>query len=178
MDVRLQRLVLLLVACVPSPCAAEVLARLPLAQCTLQLEAEPRGLSLYLRLLPEGEDCPIDAAALRHVLRTGFARLPPERRGEYGSLFLGRLVNHPAWSRALEDAAAQRAPAQRDWSNQDVAELIDSSTPLQPLRALLDEFDYVLRAVSVEKVLVRVRPGDGARLPFDAQIWLRLAPKR
>jgi hypothetical protein len=69
-------------------------------------------------------------------------------------------------------------------NNQLVAQLLQQSDVLQNIRTSLQQAGYELTAVSVEKVLVgshaelpRYLPAASqGRLPFDAQVWLVIAP--
>lgn len=107
------------------------------------------------------------------------------------SLSLGRAETFPWISRYLADAALLRSEWGRRISkgspgehNKFVAALLSEPRFLKRLDRPFDGTAYRVVGVSVEKVLIgkasehapAVAP-PAARVPFDAQLWLRLAPR-
>ena len=72
---------------------------------------------------------------------------------------------------------ARRAPrgSERDRL---VATLLQHPALLKRLGEPLEGTPYELRSVTYEKVLWRLDADRGAEIPYDAQLWLRLAPRR
>jgi len=137
------------------------------------------------------EACPIPAEQLQALLAGHLSRAASEPQPRPQSIFLGRVLQYP-W---LLDALLQAAAASPHWdavqgaakdgrNNQLVAQLLLQNDVLQHIRTSLQQAGYELTAVSVEKVLVgshaelpRYLPAASqGRLPFDAQVWLVIAP--
>lgn len=108
------------------------------------------------------------------------------------SLALGRAVDHPWIARYLLLAAARSsewtprlARAAAAEHNRFVARLLAAPDFLQRLDAPFAGAAYRVERVAVEKVLLgplggsAPAPADSRRaLPYDAQLWLRLAPRQ
>ena len=165
-------------------------APFPAQACAPHVEEHSGARSASLRShSPQSDACRVDEATYVRVVqdwlraRDGLAPV--------SSLALGRAVDHPWISRHLADSALSssawsarisRAPAGEQ--NRYVAAVLSEPAFLQRLAAPFDAAGYVVTGVSVEKVLVgpaRDHASDGrggaARVPFDAQVWLRLARK-
>lgn len=156
--------------------------------CPVALEL--RGATLRFR-----DDCPDGQAA--KLAR--FARLVRELGGvppAVTSVALGRLaLTFPEMARTVALAAARRPAAEiargfagPDHGNRLYVALLDASDALAPLRAALVAEGLRPGAASVEKVLrlpARDTPfaawlaGEGVApgrvVPFDAQVWVRVA---
>jgi hypothetical protein len=169
-----------------------VIFSMPAGACMLGLESDEEWHALRLRAHhPRYQPCNIDQEALETLLAAAFAKTePPALRGEYTSLFLGRLVDYPWLSRHL----AETAYRDKRWNrkkgrpigreiNGYVARLLFNRDLLNPIEAELGRHGYRIAGVSVEKVLVggpSALPdpkGLEGRLPFDAQVWIRLQRK-
>ena len=168
----------------------DTVARTELDGCRVALELSPRWRNLrYRNACPEplASKVALFAELLDALARHGAAL------HELGSLSLGRLIDHPE----LALAAALAARDKQSWRsmgsgalNKDFADLLEAKAILQPFEAALRRHGLAGDGVSVEKVLVG-RPaetplasplrakGVGAeeRLPYDAQVWLRLRPR-
>jgi hypothetical protein len=132
--------------------------------------------------------CTLDEAAYARVVAAWLAArgadAPPLR-----GLGLGRAVNLPWISEHIARAAsreprwdAARGRDRKGDINGLVAALLSRPEFLQRLNAPFAGTPWTVRAVSVEKVLVtraaEILPGAGrGRLPFDAQLWLVIAPR-
>jgi len=161
-------------------------------ECELRLEEYDRE-ALQLRMRQAGatmwDSCTSEATALAAAL-DGLLRAARTGREAPFSLFLGRVVELPGLSREL----VQTARGSQEWDaragrprtgdpNRFVAGILAKSATLRDLVP-----GYSITRVSVEKVLVptraeiRARTGGGPvpeeRLPYDAQLWVRLERKR
>jgi hypothetical protein len=158
--------------------------------CTPHVEEQPGSRSASFRSsAPPSDACRVDEATYVRVMqewlraRDGLAPV--------SSVALGRAVDYPWMSSHLADSAlrshawtARLSRAAAGEQNRFVAALLSEPAFLQRLAAPFGAAGYVLSGVSVEKVLVgpaRDHASDGrggnARVPFDAQVWLRLARK-
>ncbi|MEO8670659.1 MAG: hypothetical protein ABI411_05035 [Tahibacter sp.] len=125
-------------------------------------------------------------AVVRDWLRDRAPALPP-----LTSLSLGRAENFPWLSHYLADSALQSANwrtrvlrAGAGEHNQFVADLLSEPAMLQRLDAPFAESAYRVVGASVEKVLAgkasvyaSVKTDATWKVPFDAQVWLRLASR-
>ncbi|WAR43839.1 hypothetical protein [Methylomonas rapida] len=190
----MKRLLCLLLLLLPPPSNADDIIAIKLPECEARLER--RKVEPNLALVRS--DCPLSLPSLALLLEQGLPDLFPDKTAEIRSIYLGRLMNYPDWSRLLAETAAKsplwdakrgRPRKRGEHDNRSVTTLLNE--PAYPM-ALLPAFArYGLKPciASVEKVLVfkvkelesaqqRVAtsiPAD-ARLPFDAQIWLSLHP--
>lgn len=108
------------------------------------------------------------------------------------SLSLGRAETFPWISRYLANAALLRPEWGRRISrgspgehNRFVAGLLSDPAFLKRLDQPFDGTPYTVGGVSVEKVLIGKASEHGSavappasRVPFDAQLWLRLGPRK
>lgn len=132
--------------------------------------------------------CTLDEAAYRRVVAAWLAArggAAPPLRG----LGLGRAVNLPWVSEHIACAAlgdprwdGARGRDRKGDINGLVAALLSRPDFLQRLDAPFAATPWMVRAVSVEKVLVtraaEILPDAGrGRLPYDAQLWLAIAPR-
>ena len=129
------------------------------------------------------QHCEVGRQAYRRVISQWLAARAPDAP-PLTAIALGRAANHPWISQelsalALRDgkwlAQAKRAPrgGERDRL---VATLLQNPGLLKHLGEPLEGTPYELRGVTYEKVLWRTV--DGTEVPFDAQLWLRLEPRR
>lgn len=166
---------------------AETLSRLDENGCPLSLEAA-NPASLQVRT---ASDCTISASRLQALLDQWLSHAAGRADIQPRSIFLGRLLHYPWLVSALLDGAARSAQwdatlgaARNGQDNQLVAQLLNQSEALQALHNSLEQAGYRLLSVSVEKVLVAEQAdlpqplpaGAQGKLPFDAQLWLVIAP--
>ncbi len=172
-----------------APTAAETLYRLDGEGCQASLETDASGANLRVRA---DQDCPVSASRLQELLDQGLSlTAPPKGKQAYSSIFLGRLVHYPWLVSALLDVAAAspqwdsvHGAAKDGQDNRTVAQLLSQSEALLGVRASLRRAGYDLTGVSVEKVLVgghtdfpyHLAQNTPGKLPFDAQVWLMVAP--
>ena len=138
---------------------------------------------------PPSEPCRVDEATYVRVVQEWLSGR--DGTAPVSSLALGRAVDYPWISGHLADSSLRssgwaqrisRGPAGEQ--NRFVAALLSEPAFLRRLGAPFEARGYVVTGVSVEKVLVGkardhasdARAGN-ARVPFDAQVWLRLARK-
>lgn len=179
-----------------SPTQADNEFMVTLPECAAKLEQR----AVESNVVIVRSDCHLSLASLGRLLETGLQGLFPQPPLPIRGLYLGRLIDYPEWSRSLATAAAKS----RSWNskrgrptktvesdNQCIRQLLNG--PAYP-KSLLPPFaKYQLAATisDVEKVLVfkakdiwpdrKTTPrgiSPEARLPVDAQIWLRLEPAR
>lgn len=170
------------------------LASVKEASCTLVINANPRWQALVVRVQPPvPENCGISEGALTQLLDSGFSKLDAARGPiAYSSISLGRLVGYPSMSGALALAASKdkgwdklKGRATDGNDNKTISRLLADGEIMSPITRIIDRWGYRLKSVSVEKVLVgRYRdiphyagPKLDGKVPFDAQVWLRLERK-
>ncbi len=164
-----------------------VIASVADGECTLQVEVSHNSPTLRLRPVhPDLAACAVTRSAALDVLELAFAQVRADA-GAFTSLALGRLVDYPWMAQALAESAAR----DRAWDaargrpragdvNRYVAGIMNPIAG--SLREPLERHGYRITGVSVEKVLVGGAesvpgwqgPRPGGKLPFDAQVWLRL----
>lgn len=164
-----------------------VIASVPDGECMLQVEVSHNSPTLRLRPVhPDMAPCSVTRSAALDVLELAFAQVRADG-GSITTLALGRLIDYPWMAQALaESAAGDRAwdaargrPRAGDM-NRYVADILGPIAG--SLREPLQRHGYEIAGVSVEKVLVgraenvpgRQDPRPGGKLPFDAQVRLRL----
>jgi hypothetical protein len=163
-----------------------------LPECAARLETR----AVEADILTVRSDCPLSLNSLSQLLDAGFRSLYPGHSLPIHSIYLGRLMDYPEWSLALAKSAAQ-SPA---WNskrgrpskigendNQRIRLLLNGPAYPQALKPIFAQYGLTACIASVEKVLVfkakdifqnmaelprTISPQ--ARLPVDAQIWLRL----
>ena len=182
--------VLLLGASIPAAGEA-VLASIPAGECTLTVEASENWPALRLRAgHPNHRPCFIDKAAVVEALTQAFAGPHPILASrEFTSLALGRLIDYPWLVRFLAQHAARdpqwdaiAGKPRRIHVNRYVADVLFSPGIVSEIEKPLHGQGYRVAGVSVEKVLVGgfenvpqwEGPGGKGKIPFDAQVWLRL----
>lgn len=178
----IRALPLLLLALMPT-------TSLPAPLCSPFIEEHPQQATAVFRKHTDAfSACPVSEASYRQVLRqwlqTRATDLPP-----FTGLSLGRVVDFPWLSRLIADTAL-RVPA---WQSLIIATPRGRLDALAArvfenaeLRARLAEpfagSGYDVIGLSYEKVLYgKARDHatdrkDDTLVPFDAQLWLRLAP--
>ncbi|MEC4749098.1 hypothetical protein [Methylomicrobium sp. Wu6] len=168
-----------------------IIVSAPAGEYTLSIEADEEWHTLRLRALhPRYQPCNVDLEAVLSILASAFAKTePPTLRGEYTSLFIGRLIDYPWLSHFLADTAyrdkrwnkKKGRPIKMD-INTYAARALYNQNVLKPIQTELARHSYRIVGVSVEKVLVggfrdlpkpKRKRLDG-RIPFDAQVWFRL----
>ena len=164
-----------------APCAA--------AECSPHVEEQHSpGAATFRPHTSVFEPCPVDEATYRNVVSNWLRRRPADAQA-LASLSLGRAVSFPWISRHMADAAladprwnARTGNPRGTGINNLVAELLEEPALLARLGAPFEGSGYAVAGVSVEKVLVgkagefssSASPGK-LRVPFDAQVWLRLS---
>jgi hypothetical protein len=186
---------LLLATGLPLAAGESVLASIPAGECTLSLEAAANWPALRLRAgHPAHRPCFIEKATVIQVLRQAFSEPHPILIPRtFTSLALGRLIDYPWLVRFLALQAAQdphwdksAGKPRRVHVNRYVADVLSAAEIIREIEAPLREQGYRITGVSVEKVLVGgfenvpgwEGPGRKGKIPFDAQVWFRLAHDR
>lgn len=168
-----------------------LLALSPALACTPFIEDAPQQATAVFRKHTDAfAECPVSEASYRQFIRQWLETRPTDLPPLSG-LSLGRAVDFPWLSRLIADTAL-RVPA---WQS------LISATPRGRLDALAARIfenaelrarlaipfagsGYTLIGLSYEKVLYgKARDyatdrKDNTLVPFDAQLWLRLAPGR
>jgi len=162
------------------------------AECAPYVEEQPKWHSATLR--PGREtlaSCEVSEDAYRAVVQAWLAARRPDA-APLDSLSLGRAVSFPWLSRAIADAAlaspgwapraAHAKPGRRDAL---AAPILRDPALRDRLAAPFAGSGLTVKSISYEKVLFgaaaehasHVAAADADVLvPFDAQLWLRLAP--
>ena len=161
------------------------------AECTPYVEEHPTWSSATLRPHRSAfEHCEVTEAAYRQVV-TDWLRARSPDAPPIVSLSLGRAIAYPWISRHLADSALQspnwaaRVRATRAGErDQLAAPLLSDPSLLQRLAVPFEETQYLVLGVTFEKVLFGRADqyssdlGAGAvKVPFDAQLWLRLGTR-
>lgn len=168
-----------------------VIAATDVGECELRVEVNDQWHTLRLRAFhPRSAGCDIGRESMLPILDEAFSKiLSPQLERSYESLSLGRLVDYP-WicqylaNTALTDGgwdSRKGKPVAMD-INKYVSSLLFRKELLAEITAVLAKNGYSVTGVSVEKVLVGsfhdVPLYQGkmfrGRVPFDAQVWLRL----
>jgi hypothetical protein len=154
-------------------------ARAAAQDCAAAIVDGPDPAAGALRIGGDTRHCPLDEAAYARLVRDWLRGRGTAPR----TLALGRVEAQPWLAAALAAAAA----ADRRWRtegpgaapathNRLVAALLSEPAMLARLSAPFAGSGLAVVSVAAEKVLVG--PASGAPpLPYDAQIWLRLAPR-
>lgn len=163
-----------------------------LPECAARLEVR----AVEADILMVRSECPLSLNSLSQLLDAGFQGLFSDHSLPIHSIYLGRLMNYPEWSQALAKSAAQspewnsirgrpRKVGEND--NQRVRLLLNGLAYPLKLKPVFAQYGQVACVANVEKVLVfkakdifqnvaelpnKISPQ--ARLPVDAQIWLKL----
>jgi hypothetical protein len=183
---------LLMLWSLSAPADGSIMVELP--ECPARLEYRTvESEVLRVRTL-----CPLSPASIVKLLTEGLNRLFPDKTLPIRSIFLGRLIDYPDWSERLALAAAHsdrwdgrhgKPRAKTGNVNTLVAQLLNGPAYPAELKTVFAPYALTPCLGGVEKVLVfptrkAFRPNsrfsDGipasARLPVDAQVWLRLNP--
>lgn len=160
--------------------------------CEPFVEEHPAWASASLRPHRDAfEHCVITEETYRSTV-AAWLRDRPSTAVRLESLSLGRAVSLPWLSRLIADGAIERRtwakrisrarPGERDRL---AAEVLRDPKLLQRLAVPFEQSPYAAIGLSYEKILFgradeySSHPEKGAVLaPFDAQLWLRLAPRR
>jgi len=143
-------------------------------------------------------ECPLSLPSLSKLLDSGFQGLFTDNTFPIRGIYLGRLMDYPEWSQDLAKTAAKspswnskrgRPTKAGESDNQRVRLLLNGLTYPQSLKSLFAKYQLTACIGDVEKVLVfkakdiwpdKTAIPNGisaeARLPVDAQVWLRLQP--
>lgn len=174
------------------PLALLLAAALPAPACEPHVEQLRDPALAALRVHRSAfAHCTLDEADYRRVVGEWLASRD-EAAAALSSLALGRAVGHPWIARHLLTAAARSsewtprlAHATAAEHNRFVARLLAAPDFLQRLDAPFAGTAYRVERIIVEKVLLgppggrAPAPADSRRvLPYDAQLWLRLVPRR
>ncbi len=174
-----------------SPALADDAATTRAGGCDVRLELRRTEPVLVFR-----SDCPLAVAETRTALTTLLGQLFPDRRWPAGvqSMSLGRIDGFPWLSARLAVAAARdagwdvrRGRPREGSDNAFVMRVLDRERLLGDVASVLAGWGVAVRSSSVEKVLVAPAGTLGiagalreagieaeARVPFDAQLWLRV----
>jgi hypothetical protein len=159
--------------------------------CAPYVQEHPGWQSASFRVHTDAfKHCPVSEVSYREVLAS-WLRNRPAGEPLLKSLSLGRAVDFPWISEYLVRAAladrrwdAHRGRLRTGDLNGWVASTLSAPLMIQRLAAPFFGTGYAVTSVSVEKVLVGEAEGlvrgaapPGLRVPFDAQLWLRLAPR-
>lgn len=186
---------ILLVFCLSGTMASsqnQVIVSLKVGECDLRVESIERERILRLRAHhPTYEGCRIDKSSMVSVLTAAFLKNDsPKIEGNYSSVSIGRLIDYPWLSQYLATTAyhdqgwdsRKGKPVTMD-INQYVSQLLSRKELLAQIETPFAKGGYKVNRASVEKVLVggfrevpfyqgKMYPG---RVPYDAQVWFRLA---
>ncbi|MGZ4999569.1 MAG: hypothetical protein ACXV7F_04655 [Methylomonas sp.] len=186
--------VILITLLLPMLARADEIFPVVLPECTAKLERRAVEADVVL----VRSDCPLSVQSLAQLLDTGLPGLFPDHKLYGLSIYLGRLMDYPEWSENLAKAAA-RSPA---WNqkrgrpskagendNHRVRLLLNGAAYPQALKAAFAKYGLTACITDVEKVLVfkakdifsspskmPARLSAQAKLPVDAQLWLKLQP--
>ncbi len=185
---------LVLICAHSSPTQADDEFTVTLPECSAKLERRTAEYDVVL----VRSDCPLSLASLAQLLETGLQGLFPQQPLPIHDIYLGRLMDYPEWSRNLAIAAARsrswnskrgRPAKTTESDNQRIRLLLDGPAYPRSLVPVFAKYRLAAKISDVEKVLVfkakEIWPdraaipkgiSSEARLPVDAQIWLRLQP--
>jgi len=160
-------------------------------ECTLRVVADDEWHTLRLRAHhPKYKGCNVSEDDMISILAAAFSKTkPPMLKGEYASVFIGRLIDYPWLSHYLANAAYRDS----EWSlkkgkprtmgiNNFVSRVLFNQSLVRPLQTELAKHGYRIAGVSVEKVLVggfRELPFYQGKIaagwvPYDAMVWFLL----
>jgi len=165
-----------------------------LPECTATLER--RTVEPNVLIVRNG--CPLSLPSLSKLLESGFQGLFTDNSLPIRGIYLGRLMDYPEWSQDLAKTAAKsptwssksgRPTKAGESDNRRVRLLLNGQAYPPSLKPLFAKYQVTACIGDVEKVLVfkakdiwfdKIPIPNGisaeARLPVDAQIWLRLQP--
>jgi hypothetical protein len=162
--------------------------------CAPYVEEQARWSSASFRAHRDGlTTCTVSEETYRAVVQAWLAARGSDA-APLTSLSLGRAVDFPWLSHAIADAAlaspgwvSRAADAKPGRRSALAAPILRAAALRARLAAPFEGSSYVVTNVVYEKVLfgkasehaTHVPPGDGdVMVPFDAQLWLRLAPRK
>ena len=173
---------------------ADELFSVALPECSAALErrtVEPNVLIVR-------NQCSLSLQSLSQLLESGLQKLSADQRLSIHGIYLGRLMDYPEWSQDLARVAAKspawnakrgRPSKAGETDNQVVSRLLNGPAYPQSLQPLFAKYQLTACVGDVEKVLVFMAKeilldlaempkgiSAEARLPVDAQVWLRLQP--
>lgn len=131
--------------------------------------------------------CPVDESTYQNVI-AAWLKTQNSNAPVFASLSLGRVIHYPWLSELLANAAlhhpqwnTQKGHSKSGNDNAWVSQALSSPSILARLQAPFDGSTYRIESLSVEKVLVdeatNVLPlkiPTPTRVPFDAQLWVKL----
>ncbi len=192
---RLIFMVILLLAqpAVGIPYQERLILSMNAGECSLRVEADDQDHILRLRVRPGDPGCHATKDAMQTILKAVFSKTgPPKLEGTYTTLFLGRLIDYPWLCEYLAVSAyndprwdrKKGKPVSAD-TYKYVSAVLSSKEVTTQFEEAFGDSGYRIKAVSIEKVLVghfrdiplykgEMLPG---KVPFDAQVWLRLEKK-
>lgn len=160
--------------------------------CTPYIEEHPGWTSASFRPHTDAfEHCDVSEAVYRQVVGDWLRARTPDLP-TISSLSLGRAVTFPWISRYLADSALQSpgwaarvSRARKGERDRLAAPILSAPALLQRLAVPFEGTPYEVVGVSFEKVLFGradkyasdLRAGE-VKVPFDAQLWLKLAPRK
>lgn len=159
--------------------------------CTIHIEENARWATASVRLTSAGEaGCTIDEATYQQTVSAWLQQRPADAPA-LTSLSLGRAIDYPWISRHLADRGLadprwrkQALRGSAGGHNRFVADTLTEPVFLQRLAAPFSTSPLTVHGVSVEKVLLGPASQYASspvqaktRVPFDAQVWLRLTPR-
>lgn len=187
-------LVMLIALLLPVLARADETFSVALPECQAKLER--RTVEPDVLIVRSG--CPLSMQSLAQLMDTGLHGLFPDHNLANRSIYLGRLMDYPEWSQSLAKAAAQspawnkkrgRPGNTRENDNHRVRLLLNGPAYPQALEPVFAKYGLTACIADVEKVLVfkakeifsypsqmPAKLSPNAKLPVDAQIWLRLQP--
>ncbi|HSO07627.1 MAG TPA: hypothetical protein VLW45_10320 [Pelomicrobium sp.] len=159
--------------------------------CTPFIEEHPSGTTASFRPHTTAlKHCEVDEPTYRRVVSAWLAGRPADAP-PVSALFVGRSVSFPWLSRQIADSAlaspdwaervARAKPGERDRLG---GEILRDPALLRRLAAPFESTRYAAVRLSYEKILfgradehTSNRRGGAVMVPFDAQLWLQLAPR-
>lgn len=184
---------LILLLALPAVCTAyqeRLILSVEEGKCSLRVEVDDEARVLRLRVHPSYPECYATKESMQKVLKTVFLKTdPPKLEGIYDSLFLGRLIDYP-WLCEYLAVSAYKDPRWVKNKGRPVSmDLYKYVSTILSRREVISQFEdifgtsgYRIKAVILEKVLIgsfrdvplyRGKMSRG-KVPFDAQVWLRL----
>ena len=163
-------------------CLAVAACALPAWACSPWIEEYASGHAVLRAHADALQECTLDEMGYQRLV-AGWLRGRPHEAGKITSIGLGRAVTYPWLSRHIADAAL-RQPAHVK-GDALAAAVLQDPVLLQRLALPFAATRYEAEKLSYEKVLFgradrySSDKNAGSRpLPFDAQLWLQLKPRR
>ncbi len=171
--------------------SSEEIYRFTFDSTTLTLETEQKWKNLRIRVLHNsGGRRTVSEDKFYTFLDSAFVSLAEKADTvEYGSLFLGRVLEYPWISRFLADTSLRDPGWQNDkgkpvkgHANTFVRKVLSNAPVFSSITTRLTIIGYRMSGVSVEKVLISQEKPEhlpswidpANKVPYDAMIWLTL----